>query len=48
MDEMTAIELSVIRTLTGLSYPTQSWSRVRLLMHVVACVCVWNFGTKYF
>ena len=25
MDELTAIELSVIGTLAGLSYPTQPW-----------------------
>ena len=25
MDELTAIGLSVIRTLTGLSYPTRPW-----------------------
>ena len=48
MDEMTAIGLSIIRTLPGLSYPTRSWSCVRLHMHVVKCVCVWNFGTKFF
>ena len=48
MDELTAIELSVIRTLAGLSYPTRSWSWVRLHMHVVGCVCVWNFRTKFF
>ena len=48
MDEMTAIRLSVIGTLAGLSvigilaglsYPTRSWSWVRLHMHVVECVC---------
>ena len=39
MDELTAIGLSVIRTLAGLSYPTWSWSWVRLHMHVVGCVC---------
>ena len=48
MDELTAIGLSVIGTLTELSYPTQSWSWVRLHMHVVGCVCPWNFGTKFF
>ena len=48
MDELTAIGLSVIETLTGLSYPTRSWSRVRLHMHVVGCVCAWNFETKFF
>ena len=48
MYELTAIGLSVILTLTGLSYPTQSWSWVRLHMHVVGCVCAWNFGTKFF
>ena len=48
MDELTAIELSVIETLAGLSYPTRSWSCVRLHMHVVRCVCAWNFGTKFF
>ena len=26
MDELTAIELSVIGTLAGLSYPTQPWN----------------------
>ena len=48
MDELTAIGLSVIRTLAGLSYPTRSWSWVRLHMHVVGCVCAWNFGMKFF
>ena len=48
IDELTAIGLSVIGTLAGLSYPTRSWSWVRLHMHVVECVCVWNFGTKFF
>ena len=48
MDELTAIGLSVSGTLTGLSYPTWSWSWVRLHMHVVGCMCVWNFGTKFF
>ena len=48
MDELTAIGLSVIGTLAGLSYPTWSWSWVRLHMHVVGCVCAWNFGTKFF
>ena len=48
MDELTAIGLSVIGTLTRLSYPTWSWSWVRLHMHVVGCVCAWNFGTKFF
>ena len=35
MDELTAIGLSVIGTLAGLSYPTRSWSWVRLHMHMV-------------
>ena len=48
MDELTAIGLSVIRTLAELSYPTQSWIWVRLHMHVVGCVCAWNFGAKFF
>ena len=48
MDELTAIELYVIGTLAGLSYPTWSWIWVRLHMHVVGCVCAWNFGTKFF
>ena len=48
MDELTAIGLSVIGTLPGLSYPTRSWSWVRLHMHMVKCVCAWNFGTKFF
>ena len=40
MDELTAIGLSVIVTLGGLSYPTQSSSCVRLHMHVSdAYVC---------
>ena len=39
MDELTAIGLSVIVTLAGLSYPTRSWSCVRLHTHVVGCVC---------
>ena len=39
MDELTAIGLSVIGTLAGLSYPTQSWSWVRLYLHVIGCVC---------
>ena len=34
MDELTAIGLSTIVTLGGLSYPTWSWSCVRLHMHV--------------
>ena len=48
MDELTAIGLSVIRTLAGLSYPTRSWSWVRLHMQMDGCVCAWNFGTKFF
>ena len=48
LDELTVIGLSIIGTLTGLSYPTRSWSWVRLHMHVVGCVCAWNFGTKLF
>ena len=48
MDELTAIRLSVIGTLVGLSYPARSWNWVRLHMHVVGCVCAWNFGTKFF
>ena len=48
MDELIAIGLSVIGTLAGLSYRTWSWSWVRLHLHVVGCVCVWNFGTKFF
>ena len=48
MDELTAIGLSVIGTLAGLSYPARSWSWVKLHMHVVGCVCAWNFGTKFF
>ena len=48
IDELTAIGLSVIGTLAGLSYPTRSWSWVRLQMHVVGCVYAWNFGTKFF
>ena len=48
MDELAVIGLSVIGTLVGLSYPTRSWSWVRLHMHVVGCVCAWNFRTKFF
>ena len=48
MDELTAIGLSVIGTLAGLSYLTRSWSWVRLHMNVVGCVCAWNFGMKFF
>ena len=48
MDELTAIGLSVIGTLATLSYPTRSWSWVRLHMHVVGCICAWNFRTKFF
>ena len=48
MDELTTIGLLVIGILAGLSYPTRSWSWVRLHMHVVGCVCAWNFGTKFF
>ena len=48
MDELTSIGLSVLGTLPGLSYPTGSWRWVRLHMHVVGCVCTWNFGTKFF
>ena len=40
--------IEILGTLAGLSYPTRSWSRVRLHMHVVECVCAWNFGTKFF
>ena len=39
MDELTAIGLSVFGTLAGLSYPTRSWSWVRLRMHMVGCIC---------
>ena len=48
MDELAAIGLSIIGTLAGLSYPTRSWSWVRLHMHVVRCIYVWNFGTNFF
>ena len=48
MYELTANGLSVIVTLTRLSYPTRSWSWVRLHMHVIGCVCAWNFRTKFF
>ena len=48
MNELIAIKLSIIVTLGGLSYPTQSWSCVGLRMHVDGCVCVWNFETKCF
>ena len=48
MDELTAIGLSVIGTLVGLSYPTWSWSLVRLHMHVIEGVCALNFRTKFF
>ena len=48
MDELTVIGLSVIGALAELSYPTRSWSWVRLHMHVVGCVCAWNFETKFF
>ena len=48
MDELTVIGLLVIVTLGRLSYPTQSRSCVGLRMHVVGCVCVWNFGMKFF
>ena len=48
MDELIAIGLSVIGTLVGLSYLTRSWTWVRLHMHVVGCICAWNFGTKFF
>ena len=48
MNELTAIGLSVSGTLTRLSYPTRSWSWERLHMHVVRCVCTWNFGMKFF
>ena len=48
MDELAAIGLSIIGTLTGLlvigtltelSYPTRSWSWMRLHIQVVGCVC---------
>ena len=48
MDELTVIGLLVIETLVGLSYPTRSWSWVRIHMQLVGCVCAWNFGTKFF
>ena len=38
MDELTVIGLLVIGTLAGLSYPTRSWSWVRLRMNIVGCV----------
>ena len=47
MDELTTIGLSLIGTLVGLSYSTWSWTWARLRMHVVGCVCAWNFGTKF-
>ena len=48
MDKLTANGLSVIETLAGSSYPTRSWSWVRSHMHMVGCICAWNFGTKFF
>ena len=48
MDKLIAIGLSVIGTLVGSSYPTRSWSWVRSHMHVVGCICAWNFGMKFF
>ena len=48
LEELTAIGLSVIGTLAGLSYPTWSRSWVRLHMHVVGCVCAWNLEMKFF
>ena len=48
MDELIAIGLSVIGNLAGLSYPTRSWSWVRLHMYMAGCVCPWHFGTKFF
>ena len=39
MDELTTIGLLVIGTLAELSYPTRSWSWLRLHRHVVGCVC---------
>ena len=48
MDALIAIGLSVIMTLGGLSYPTQSWSCVGLLIHMVGCVCVWISGRNSF
>ena len=48
MDELTVIGLSGIGTLAWLSYPTRSWSWVRLHIHVVESACAWNFGTKFF
>ena len=48
MDELTTIGLLVIVTLAGLTDATRSWSWVRLHMHVVGCMCAWNFGTKFF
>ena len=47
-DELTAIGLSVIGILAVWSYPTRSWSWVRLHMHVVGYVCAWNYETKFF
>ena len=48
MDELISIGLPVIGTLAGLSYPTWSWNCVGLRMHMVRCVCTWNFRTKFF
>ena len=48
MDELKAIGLLVNGTLAGSSYLTRSWSWVMIHMHMVGCVCAWNFGTKFF
>ena len=57
MDELTAIGLSVIVTLGrlsmivtlgGLSYPTRSWSCVRLHMHVSDAYVCGISGTKFY
>ena len=48
MDEWTAIGLSVIGTLAGLSYPTRSWSWVRLRMHVLDAYVRGISGRNYF
>ena len=42
------LDMYELTAIGGLSYPTRSWSWVRLHMHMVVCVGARNFGTKLF
>ena len=42
-----AIRLSVIVTLDRSAFAHQA-GIVGLHMHMIGCICAWNFGTKFF